>query len=324
MVDASFFKLVDLNPWREEKVDEKAFLDLLLDDVSLVQQKYTFDAFDEDQLYPLHMICALGASVDCVKACYKAHPEALLHDDTTLGGPAHFACAFGATVDVVHYLAKKDPSSLEVTNSEKKTPLHLACQTQAEADVVIFLTERCPKAAAKKDKDGYTPLNLACCVLEPQLKVIEDLTEVKMEAGTMKANDGTWPLWNAMKFGVDTPVVKDLIVSNPEAAELIYEHDGSTVLHRALEKEMATSVLKDLMTAFPKGLETKDNEGRLPLHYAIESRADLIVIEMLVNRWPDSVEVPCPLGDIPHKMADRLGLSDKIVEFLNPYEEEPV
>ena len=176
---SAFFKLLDLNPYREEKLEEGEFLKLLQAEPELASRKYKFDTFDDDSLYPLHMICALGASADCVKACYKAHPAATELCTEDMGFPVHFATAFDAAVDVVHYLAKKDPSALEHANiSQGKTPLHLACESEfASPDVVIFLTERCPKAAEMKDKEGNTPLNLACRADEPILAKIEDLTE---------------------------------------------------------------------------------------------------------------------------------------------------
>ena len=174
-----FFELLDLNPYREEKLEEDEFLKMLKADPDLAKQKYKFDAFDDDELYPLHMMCALGAGLDAVKACYKAHPAATELCTDSMGYAVHYATAFDATVDVVHYLAKKDPTALEHANvSSGKTPLHLACESEFPLpDVVIFLTERCPKAAEIKDNEGNTPLNLACKAEQPVLAKIEDLTE---------------------------------------------------------------------------------------------------------------------------------------------------
>lgn len=319
---ATFFELLDLNPWREEKLEEETFLEMIQVDSSPLKRKYAFASFEKDMLYPLHMICTLGASADAVKACYKAFPEAMNHELTSLGKPLHYACAFGATVDVVHFLAKKDPAALLETNKESKTPLHLACSSNADPEVVILLTERCPAAAGKLDANGYTPLNLAVTVDEPKLAVIEDLTEVNAGAGVVKAKDGTWPLWNAVsRSGVDVAVLKDLIISNPESAKLTEETSSSSVLLRAIEKQMATLVIKDLIKVFPEALKKKDAQGRLPLHVAIECKSTLSVIELLVKKYPESVEIVNKEGETPHAMADRLGLHEDIVQFLNPFEE---
>ena len=113
-------------------MDEEAFLLLIRADPDLCKQKYAFDAFEDDLLYPLHMICALGATAGAVKACHKAFPDAIHHtSESQMGGPLHYACSFGADVEVVVYLAKKDPGALLQTNEEGKTPLHLASQSSA-------------------------------------------------------------------------------------------------------------------------------------------------------------------------------------------------
>lgn len=316
------FELLDLNPWREEKVEEEAFVAILKENPELAKKKYQFDAFD-DELYALHMVSALGATLDCIKMVYKAHPEAIKYADPDLGGPLHFACAFGATVDVVRYLAKKDPDAMEASNSaDKQTPLHLACQNSADSDVVIFLTEKCPKAARKLDCDHRTPLFLAASVDEPILAVIEDLTEVYGEAGVIKDNTGSWPLWKALKYTTDLAILKDLIVSNPESVELTAK-DGTTVLHKAITNEVPFSIIKDMVKVFPEALLMNDAENRIPLHLAIELKANFELIKHLVKKCPETVEKENTQGEIAFKMADRLGWDEESVEFLNPFEEVP-
>lgn len=128
-----FFELLDLNPWRAETLDNEEFLRLVASDPSACRQTYVFDAFDEESIYPLHMISALSADADAVKACYKAHPDAIQDTKSGFGSPLHFACFFGAPIGVVVYLAKKDPSALMTANSKSgKTPLHLACESNAK------------------------------------------------------------------------------------------------------------------------------------------------------------------------------------------------
>jgi ankyrin repeat protein len=319
-------KVLDLNPWREEKLDERLFLQMIADTpADELQTRYRFDAFDEDELYPLHMVSALGASLDCVKAAYKAHPAAMQLTDTSLGGPVHFACAFGAAMDVIQYLAKKDPEALKRPNdSGRHTPLHLACKAVTiNPDVVVFLTERCPEAALMTDRDGNTPLNLACQADNPPLAAVEDLTEVQPSAGTIKARDGTWPLWNALRHDADRAVVKDLIISNPESAQLIGSA-GFTALHRALDVGFhVTLILKDLTKANPKILETKDDECRLPLHYAIERDVAFPIIQLFVQRCPATVDAENGDGETPYQLSERIGRDPEIVQFLNPYDEDP-
>jgi len=139
-------------------------------------------------------------------------------------------------------------------------------------------------------------------------------------AGTDRCNDGTWPLWNALRPTTDVAVLRDLIVSFPTSVELTGPND-CTILHRALEKDICTTILKDIIKACPKILQKKDSEGRLPLHYAIERRAKLGVMELLVKKCPATVDMENAKGETPFKMADRIGLPEDTVEFLNPFVE---
>jgi Ankyrin repeats (3 copies) len=348
MVDLHFFDLLDLNPYRQETVNDDAFCDAIAEDGAvLCSKKYQFvDSFGGDWLYPLHVICALGASLDTVKACYKAYPDAIMHHSVSIGGPIHYACLFGASLEVVVYLAKKDHNALLQANiAEGKTPLHLACSNTDSNphrhDVVCFLTERAPQAAEKMDNLGFTPLNLLCNTLNDNesdakvFAVVEDLTEVCPQAGIMRAKDGTWPLWNALdarhRIHADhSAICKDLIVSNPESAKLTYltedeeenRQPGSTVLHRAMAMESSLSIVKDLLRAFPEACTMEDSQGRIPLMYALTEleAPTLAVIQALVHRCPEVVDMTYR-DETPHQIAEQLRLHPEIVSFLNPYEE---
>jgi ankyrin repeat protein len=309
----------------------------------------------EEYVYPLHMLCALGAPVACVRACYKAFPEAIQLRTDLLGGPLHFCCAFaaaaaasGATgagsditnnntaqatalVEVARFLVKKDPGAILAENKRGQTPLHFAAATRC-APLVVFLTAREPRAASVLDRGMMcTPLHVACTRLdEPCLEIIEDLTEVHPEAGTTRASDGSWPLWNALDKKADCPnidaVLKDLIVSNPGAASMQHKTTGETPLHKALRLKhyyRLPAVLKDLIRASPsEALLLPENErGNIPLHVSVECGALLDVIQWLVYRNPAAVDVRNSAGEIPHELAQRLNREEEIIQFLNPFEE---
>jgi ankyrin repeat protein len=191
-----------------------------------------------------------------------------------------------------------------------------------QSEIVIFLTEKCPAAAKLVDKKGMTPLHLAVSVDDPQLAVVEDLTEVKPEAGVMQAKDGSWPLWTALPKS-NPCILKDLIVSNPESAKLLDEATGATVLHRAIELDVELSIIKDLIKVFPRALEMPDKDGRIPLFAALEAenpRYD--VVKVLVQKYPEAVELTNAEGKTPHELSVLLNLDKEITKFLNPYEDD--
>jgi hypothetical protein len=346
-VDMTFFNLIDLNPNRRETVNNDVFVELIATNPKLCHRKYQFpSSFDGDWLYPLHVICALNASLDTVKACYKAYPDAILHHSVSIGGPIHYACYYGATLDVIKYLTKKDTNSLEQANiAQGKTPLHLVCsncdRNPYRLDTLCFLTERCPNAAAMTDVNGSTPLNVLCTLLQDNesnvqiLNMVEDLTEVCPNAGIVKAKDNTWPLWNALDNKHDiqvnyTAIIKDLIVSNVECTKLMYQTDeeeeynecGTSILHRAIQMDAPMSIVKDILRAHPKGCIVPDTKGRIPLFYLLTEKESpsLALIQLLVHQAPETIDFLYD-NEIPHTCAQRLQLHPDIVSFLNPYEE---
>ena len=93
--------------------------------------------------------------------------------------------------------------------------------------------------------------------------------------------------------------------------------------HKAIANEIPFSIIKDMVKVFPEALLMKDAENRIPLHLAIENKANFELIKHLVKKCPETVETENTKGEIAFKMANRLGLDEEEVEFLNPFEEVP-
>jgi ankyrin repeat protein len=293
----------------------------------LCVEVFRFEAFPQDLLHPLHMLCALSAKLETIKLCVKCCAAALFHDQSSIGAPIHYACTFNNTFDVIRWLVKKDSDALELPNMESgMTPLHLAIQHKANFDTVAFLTDRCPAAAAMVDNDMMTPLHRAIAVTEPELEVIEDLTEVCPEACEMMNVSGLTPLLLGIQLKVDVAILRDLIISNPKSAAIKdSKHNNATPLHRAIEMKIHVKVLKDLLRADPISVETKDSIGNLPVHTAVEVGITTIdLYQILACQYPDGLEIENDDGMTPHLLAqNRMPKHPDIIEFLNPYEDIP-
>jgi len=285
----------------------------------LVHRKYPFKALGGNRVYPLHVIVALGAGLDCVEACYNANPEAA--KDSSVGTPLHFAATCNATTEVVHFLAKKDRSFLKVTNKNGKTPLHLACEHGSDASTVLALTSRCPQAAAMVDKVGRTPLHWACASKQPILEVVQDLTQVYAAAGHVRDYHGMTPLTVALENAFASEEILHQVI-HPESASLRNNVNMSTALHTAVRRtNLTVHLLKELIRAFPKALQMKDGQGRIPLHAALDCGARSSICQTLVKKWPTAVEIRNKRGEIPHAAAQRLNREQDLVDFLYPFEE---
>lgn len=317
-----FFEMLNLNPHKQgkKKLDEVGVVFTLQELPDYCSQLFRFEAFPNDLLHPLHMLCALSASLSTIKACFNLCNAAIFHDSIS-GSPIHFATSFNASFDVIRWLVKKDPDALHLgTTNEKMTPLHLACQHEADSETVAFLTELGPQAASMLDEDGMTPLHWACSVEEPNLAVIEDLTEVYPEAGIVVAC-GKTPLLLAIERKAETLVLRDLIASNPKCAALS-DCRGFKPLHRAIEMAADIKVLKDLINADKLSIRTTDGAGNLPVHTAVQAGVnDMAVYKLLARKYPGGLEEENHAGETPHTLAKKVLHNSKIIGFLEPFEE---
>lgn len=356
-----FYALLNRKPYKDdEKLDEEALVEMMKKNPDFCQSLYRFEAFHQDLIHPLHMLAALSADVATIRTCFKYCEAAMFYDESSLGSPIHYAVTFNASFEIIRWLVKKDMDALLLPNKDKQTPLHLACLYEADSETCFFLTDRCAKAAQAQDKEGNTPLHLACSGEEPDLEIVEDLTEVRRKltiayivigtrkcrlvffysrltiitthspitqvfpgAGLIKAENGKTPLMLAIGAEAETPILRDLICSCPEAAG-VANRNGSTPLHLALRRKCDFTVIKDLVIAAKETCQMKDKKwGNLPVHTAVSVGCnDLQVYKLLARKYPDGLEEANKAGDTPHAMALKAkGLDDEVVDFLNPFEE---
>jgi Ankyrin repeats (3 copies) len=317
------FTLLNQKPLKNRnEFDDMKVMKMMKHHPEFCVEVYRFEAFSQDLLHPLHMLCALSAPLDLIKLCVKCCSAAIFHDQSGIGAPIHFACMFNASFDVVRWLVKKDSDALELPNtSSGRTPLHLAICHGADFQTIAFLTERAPEAALMTDQEGMTPLHCALMLEKPQLAVIEDLTEVGPQACDIVNASGLTPLLLGLQRQVNPKILRDLIVSNPKSVS-IRDSNNATSLHLALERGTSIKVLMDLIRADPLAVKNKDENGNLPVHTAVQlGFASMDLYQTLAGRYPDGMEVENDDGMTPHQLAHlRLKQHPEIIEFLNPYE----
>lgn len=298
----TFFRIIDLNPSKyRQKIDEDLFVECIEKYPYLCSQKYEFSGFDNERLYPLHVICAMGASLHTVKVCYKIYAEAIDYVSSEKGMTClHFAAWYTrAPLDVIQFLVKKEPDAVQAVTKKQRTPLHLACMCPPSfksynPQVVMILTEiGGPGLCLQVDKHGRTPLHVACGIDEPSLEIVEDLTDVNPDACLVQCFDYQ-----------STPL--HLACSNPN----VQDEDSKIV-----------DVIKDLIRSNPDAVRLKDKDGQLPIFVAVTNRACLKVLKMLVRKYSDCLEVMWN-GITLHELAKKLKLDAETVSFLDPYEDD--
>ena len=74
-------------------------------------------------------------------------------------------------------------------------------------------------------------------------------------------------------------------------------------LHAAVIFKAPDEVIKALLAAYPRGAESKDDQGMLPLHLAFRNGGSDSVVNLLLAAYPQSIEVKDRKGRIPLHLA---------------------
>jgi len=286
------FALLDLDP--SQKKERKQYSDaqvlaLLEGWPDLARDKYEFKAFQGENrhqhdvaalVYPLSMLCALGASKEAIIRCYMAHPSALSEVDNALGCPLHYACAYHAKEGLVRFLCKKEPSITTLVDVEhKRTPLHVATMHDAPIEVISVLILKGLTALTMPDNNGNTPLHLAC------------------------------------QEDADFQVIQALAQAQP-AVCVAQSSSGATPLHLALFHELPHTMIQTLVQANVKALEVADSKGRLPLHVAVGAETTPKTMQFLVDQYPGACQVENNHGRTPYATAKKHGKGKEILSVL--------
>ena len=94
------------------------------------------------------------------------------------------------------------------------------------------------------------------------------------------------------------------------------DDNGCLLLHRAAIDNDITKIRK-LVNVYAEGIRTKDNDGDLPLHCAVDCHcAPVEVVKYLVEAYPDGVNVKNNDGDLPLHCAANIGRTLEIVKCL--------
>jgi ankyrin repeat protein len=267
-----FFRLLNKvkseNDW-----DAEAVIGMLDETPVLAKKKYLFSAFKEPVM-ALHYMCAFNAPMECVKKCYRQHPDALHDASPSLGTPLHYACHYNVSNRIVRYLASRDLPALVVVNRGKRTPLHTAVAQQSDTDLVVLLTEACPEAAAIMDKDNMTPLDLAVSLPNPNLAVVEDLTEVNplaIASALPKA---------ILNDAVEYKILKDMMLSNPKAL-CTPDKNKDLPLHNLVKANRSYKEIKFCMLKYPQATHATNGQGMTPFGLAKSMQLDDDLIDLL-------------------------------------------
>lgn len=291
---------------------------------------------------PIHAAASHGASLEVVDYLLRHRPEAKWEEDAWGKTPLACACTHASASNpnapaLLHRLI--DSTRIIKTDRAGMLPLHIAVSNSATLENVVMLIDAYPQAIRKPDNNGRLVLHAACTNPRVELDllrmlIIADPNGLKtfdkygslplhlaiqrklptnillflmdQQAGSVRTREAStmmYPLHLACRSGCDKAVLDKMVKIYPKAIEAV-DKKGNTFFHvacmyRQLTVEYCESLL-DYVT-FDTIRQTNDDLS-LPLHLAVQHKAPMRVLQLLIDYYPDALMHKDKRGNLPmHK-----------------------
>ena len=215
--------------------------------------------------------------------------------------PFHIACMNLVRLDDLKVLMKEHPDAVRTVDSNGRLPLHAACtNSRVDLELLKFLVQSFPEALKTFDKMGAVPLHLAIQRKLPVECVFYLIDQAEGAVRTREASTHMYPLHMAFKVNADMEIIQRLIEIYPKAIDCI-DIKGNTLFHVAcLSRKLTLQVVELLLEHCDfSTLQHPNEDGALPLHLAVSQRAPWPVLEMIVDHYPEALDIKDTKGNVP-------------------------
>ena len=329
--------------------------------VATLLQSYPEAAFaraGSDTLLPLHLACANKARPDVIELLLQYNAEGVVDRDNNMRLPIHHAIERNACEETVILLVKTCPETAAVMGFLPHLPLHIALEKNYSVAVVDALLEALPGSSQKKDAYGIFPLHRAIKSRASPEVVLSLLRDDKLKAATMEFDEyERLTLHYACARSMPLAVILALVEAFPASVQ-VPDKNGQLPLHLSVMRCADLQIIELLVKTFPAAVMTRDNysylplhhavevgasegifelliksdrgctelrvDGRLPLHFAIETKRSPVIISMLLNAYPIAAREPeHEKGRIALQHAiERRHSSQVLLELMSLYPQE--
>ncbi len=245
---------------------------------------------------PIHHAARHRSSEFC-RVLIEAYPGS--EQMSSLSGflPLHYACCYNtaATVECLHILY---PDAINHATTNGDHPIHLATVRSSKRDyladgveTVQYLLDCDPIAKFQKCK-GISLLHFACY-----------LTTIRQ-------------VFNDSNINTALEIIKALYDAHPEAIE---DEEIAQIIRHCHEQVQAFINSETIYARQAKDqslMTTPDDNGRLPLHIALQNNVRLGSIKLLVKGNPIAVQTPDSSGALALHLACQYHDSASVVSFL--------
>jgi len=290
-----------------------AVFDFLIDPTRIQQ-------CDRAGMLPLHIACANSASVENIQALLDEYPEAIRWPDNNGRLPLHAACTNPRVeLELLELLVQEYPEALKTFDKMGAVPLHLSIQRKLPADAVLFLIEQAEGAVRTREAATMMyPLHLACKA-GSEMEIMETLLDIYPRAIDAVDKKGNTIFHVACMARTLTPEFCEKLLEYC-SYETIQEanEDGSLPLHLAVQNRASMPVLQLIIDYYPEALDIKDEKGNTPMHKAFQTTTEMHVLVRLAQQNPHAMNRRNKKGQKPLDIAS-VALEKKFIRARRWY-----
>lgn len=270
---------------------EGAPLSVIMDLVNAKPSSVETATRNKQKMLPLHLVCRYysgPAATMCqvVQFLLRVHPDAA-RCATGAGGELalHLCCQnYFCTVPLLELLVQAYPEAVRlVTHKKRQLPLHLACE----------------RHYFQRSVNGRIRTDTSNEISSSSHEIIRYLVESFTESVAVYDKKGELPFHTAVR-GYQTPETIMFLLSVFPDSIHFSQDTGRTALHICVTNavpDLATLTL--LLEADASASTVVDDEGKIPLQYAVRSK-NLDLIYTLIGSFPSSLEA------LRHSIHDQL------------------
>mmetsp|Transcript_22145 Transcript_22145/g.34761 ORF Transcript_22145/g.34761 Transcript_22145/m.34761 type:complete len:517 (-) Transcript_22145:181-1731(-) len=278
---------------------------------------------------PLHVLRIEDetAELEVLKLLIKKCPEAVRHANNRGSLPIHIAAKTSRSAEFCRLLIEAYPGSERIAGSCRRLPLHWACELNAVA-TVQYLYKLYPDAINHADTKGLYPIDCAITGLrkradpEGAIETVQYLLDCDPNVKLQKR--GGESLLEFICQRVDNysileakfEMIKTIYDAHPEAIEDDGVAQNIHNFHIVVQTLLNGELIYARQARNHRRMMTADDNGRLPLHIALQNNVMLGSIKLFVKGNPAALQYSDNGGALPLHIACQHHYSASVIQYL--------
>ena len=265
------------------------------DVISLMLEKGTSNGRINDVLYHL---------------CYEEEVDSYRYGTAIGGTPLHYYIGREKNVElnIVKQLLADAPGVVWTSDGETKcVPLITMMWNKnigKMKEIVQYIVETYPESVRSKDCYDQIPLHLACSNGTITLEIISILLQAWPESINQKNSMECLPIHHLCVATIEEvdreeslKVLRLLIDAYPNCVYQTEDGEGSLPLHVAAGAQKGPKFCEVLVDAYPEAVQVKDGCLQLPIHHACTGQPE--TLKYLLKLYPEGIHMRDQQGLLP-------------------------